>query len=175
MIAETLLAVATLAIGWYIVSLVKRWLSDDPETRTVDTEFTLKHTFTRAHTLVTYPNGDTEKIIYDNFAENSDNRIVTELFEEKCFTVDRDWGINNRPTLEGPNVPTENTRMFSLANVRDMDTEWTEDLVAVAQVEVTKHQKSNGNRWRTTKYEWDWKDDYDVEIWVESEWEAHND
>lgn len=158
----------------------KRWVTGDsiaseyPKQITEEGTAHVSHYFERKHATVTYPDGSEERVVYDERSDK-ENRIILRRFSEECFEVRSSWN-NGRPTMSKQSVPEEDTRMFSLANVRGIDIDRTDEMVAGAEVEVEreKEERESGNKY-TTYTRFDKHEDHEVGIWYKGEWKAHID
>jgi len=150
--------------------------SDEDNTRTVEDTIHPSERFERVHATLTYPDGSEEPIEYDDqVSTNTDGMTAFVTYDEDCFEIGRGSRRNNYPKVE-KSIPTENKRYINLDNVRDLYIDRTEELVAVADVEAEKEQEKrhNGN-WRTTRYSYSYiNEEYDFDIWLGYEWDAHN-
>lgn len=150
--------------------------SPEKETRKVDDTLDVTQYFEQVKATVEYPDGSEETITYDG-RSTSNNVEVFYTYDEDCFRVKRDRrSTMGRPSLDA-SVPEENKRYINLDNVRSVDIERTDEYVAVAEVPVTKKQERYGedDTWRNTYYNWNTlnSNEYDVDIWLGYEWEAH--
>jgi len=141
----------------------------ETETRTLTDHFTV----TRA--TVTYPDGSDEKIEYTD-ATFGDN--VTEVCDhtENDYTALRSdgWGQYSSPHLK-LNIDRGKPRRFSMSNVRDIETDRVDEMVAVAEVEaeVDYERDSPDDEWEQVNIHLcEGEDTPDVTIWFWNEWQA---
>ena len=162
-----------------VVAVVLKRLSgsdstDENKTRTIEDTVNPTERFERVHATLTFPDGREESIEYDDqVSTNTDGLTAFVTYTEDCFSISRSNRRNNYPNID-KSVPTENKRYINLDNVRDLDIDRTEELVAVAEVEVEKEQETHRDDWRTTRYRYSHYDtEYEFDIWLGYEWDAH--
>lgn len=147
------------------------WKRDEPEPeRTEEDETrTLTHYYTVYTATVTYPNGDTERVEYTKSKYGSD---IIEIFDHESddYYAYRKLSMSRygKSSLR-LNVDHGNPRRFSVANIRDIDIEREDEMVAVAEVEATVHYKGDEQVSISLK---PGEDTPDVTVWYSSEWEA---
>lgn len=165
--------VVLLAAGFAL----KRWATGETTSKervTVEETANLSHYFTRKHATVTFPDGSEENVVYDE-RRDDDNRITLRQYSDDCFKVRRRFR-SGAPMLKKQSVPEEDTRMFSLSNIRGIDIDRTDEMVAGAEVEVEREKEVWENGSRFTQYtSFNRRGDHEVGIWYKGEWLAHID
>jgi hypothetical protein len=159
---------ALLVVAWsvyHIVRKVRDALTADPEARTLNTEIELTDEFTRTEAEVTFPDGDTETVVYDHRIDQ-DERIELGQYDERSWmVVQKSLHYSSGGTKIEPCGPPDDLKeMYSLANVRSIDVTETTEMEAAVTVSVKKSQTKRHDRWNTDHVSFDRHTNYDIEV-----------
>lgn len=144
------------------------------QTRRRDDTAHLSHYFTRKYGTITFPNGDTKDVTYDERVDKKDGRTFLKINTPECFSVSQQFR-SGRPALSSEKTPPEDEQMFSLSNIRGIEVRRTDDMVAGVSVDVEHKEERYGEdgSWSHEHTYFDRHEDHEVGIWYESEWKAH--
>lgn len=96
----------------------------------------------------------------------------------RLYDYDEDgWSVglgysDDQPYLRHYDMPIENMRIISTDSIEEIEVNWVETLVAVAELDIEETTSRPFIRKKTERELL--TDDPDVTIWMKSEWEAHN-
>lgn len=175
MVAIEILVLVAAVVLIAAVFALKRWATGETSSKervTVEETANITHYFTRKHATITFPDGSEKSVVYDERSDK-ENRVILLRYSEDCFTV-RPKYRSGSPMLKKQSVLEEDTRMFSLSNIRGIDIDRTDEMVAVAEVEVEREEEVREDGSRFTQYtSFNRRGDYEVSIWWKGEWLAH--
>lgn len=170
----TIIVVAlVLIIGALVVlNLLDKRRKNNREERKVEKTLHPTKRFTRKHVVVEWPDGETERITYDD-RDDSDHRVDLKTYDSDAFNVGR--RLRSGEPKVNTYVPEANKRTLSLHNVRSIDVERTEEYVAVFEIDATvKQHESPTGSWYTDHINFDHSKSYDADIWLGVEWDAYD-
>lgn len=123
----------------------------------------LRATYATVH----YPDGETEDIEYAEMERYNGTVVIRDIdpdgWRAKRSSYSDNVYLNSR-------MDPESEQVFSLSNIRKIETNWVEELVAVAEVEVTSASTGFFSSTLTVEPEYP-----DVTIYQKDEWEAMQD
>ena len=169
--------IASVSIILVLLLVIKRITStsatNNKETRTVEDTVVAKEYFEHIYATIVYTDGSEESIEYDNqIHTNSNGMTAFVTYDEDCFDIGRNSTSKNHPQPT-KSISEENKRFINLNNIRELNIDRTEKLVAVTDVPVEKIQtKNNSGSWYTDRYQYSYIDEeYNFDIWLACEWD----
>lgn len=118
---------------------VKADESSEPEERVEQETRTATREFELTHATITYPDESTEDLSYTQKKEEANSITLHPDSHYEPFTTHPMFG-EDTVMLE---MVHDSPRLFSLANIRDIEVNYVEELIAVAEVNVSVTYKGD--------------------------------
>jgi hypothetical protein len=123
------------------------------ETREIEKERTVKRKFTRTYATLTFIDGETREITYDD-RENVQNNPFTKFitFTPDCFfVIAKDFSTG--PIKPRVSLNKANVRQINLSNVKEFEIKETEQYIAEADIElVIEQERVRDSHWKNSWY-----------------------